>query len=113
MNIFYHENTDYKKTDHEKTGERILLAKVTGDCDLYSSRELYAGVTGKMKDGFNRAVLDLSGVAYLDSSGVGAIIRIIKLAKENQITLRFRGIAGTPRKVLEMSNILSLIVEEP
>jgi len=98
---------------HEKAEEKSLLAKISGDCDLYSSHDFYTGISAKMTKGCNKALLDLSGVAYLDSSGVGSIIRIIKLAKEKQITLKFRGIAGTPRKVLEMSNILSLIVEEP
>jgi len=103
MNIQCYENTD---------GEKSLLFKITGECDLYSSRELYDNITGKLRTGCNRAVLDFSRVTYLDSSGVGAIIRIIKLAKENKITLKFRGIKGTPRKVLEMSNILLLIDEE-
>jgi len=88
-----------------------LLIKVIGDCDLFSTGEFYNGIAGKITDGCGEAVLDLSGVAYLDSSGVGAIIRIIKLAKEKQITLKFKGITGTPRRVLNMSNILSLIVE--
>jgi len=92
---------------------KSLLIKVTGDCDLYSFREFFAGIAGKITNGcFSRTILDLSGVAYLDSSGVGAIIRIIRLAKEKQTSLKFRGIGGTPRKVLDMSNILSLIIED-
>jgi anti-anti-sigma factor len=84
----------------------------SGDCDLYSFRDFYAGIAKILLTGWDKAVLDLNGVAYLDSSGVGAIIRIIRLAREKQIILRFRGIQNTPRKVLEMSNIISLITEE-
>jgi len=103
MKIQYLKNAD----------EKNLLIKATGDCDMYSSHDFFTGITAKLTDGCSKAVLDLNEVTYLDSSGVGAIIRIIRLAKEKQIILTFRGIKGTPRKVLDMSNILSLIVEEP
>ena len=103
MKIQYFKSTDGKS----------ICIKVAGECDLYNFRDFFSGIAGRINAGFySRAILDLSGVTYLDSSGVGAIIRIIKLAKENQIMLTFRGITGTPRKVLDMSNILQLIAEE-
>ena len=97
---------------HKSTDEKNLLVKAAGECDMYNFREFLAGIAGKMTNGLGNMILDLSCVTYLDSSGVGAIIRIIRLAKEKQILLKFRGITGTPRKVLDMSNILSLIEEE-
>ncbi|MCL1813196.1 MAG: STAS domain-containing protein [Treponema sp.] len=102
MTIEYFMSTDGKNTE----------IKIAGDCDMYSVREFYSSIEKILLTGCDKAILDLNGVDYLDSSGVGAIIRIIRLAKEKQITLRFRGIQNTPRKVLEMSNILSLITEE-
>jgi anti-anti-sigma factor len=89
----------------------LLRQEETATCTIpvNSLPKLQKKITG----GCSKAVLDLNEVNYLDSSGVGAIIKIIRLAKEKQITLTFRGIKGTPRKVLDMSNILSLIIEEP
>ena len=79
---------------------------------MYSAREFFAAIAGKMASGWKRFCLDLGAVRYLDSSGVGAIIKIVQMSKEKQIELKFRGIAGTPRKVLSMSNILSIIIED-
>jgi len=101
-------NIQYEYNEKEKS----LLARVSGDCDLYTSQDLFDRIAGKMKEGCGKVIVDLGGVAYLDSSGVGAVVRVIKAAKEKQITLVFRGISGTPSEVLEMTNILSLIVEE-
>lgn len=53
-----------------------------------------------------------AGVGYLDSTGVGAIIRILQEAKKRGCELRFVGVEGSPRKVLRMSNILLLMREE-
>ena len=91
---------------------KSLFIRVSGDCDLYSFRDFFNRIAVKITNGCSKAILDFTGVSYLDSSGVGAIIRIIRLAKEKQIVLKWRGIRGTPRKVLEMSNILPLITEE-
>ena len=102
MEIDYTENSD----------NGSLLVKVAGDCDMYSAQEFFSGVTEKMSEGVTCVFLDFSEVLYLDSSGVGAIIKIIKYSKEKKIDLKFRGISGTPRKVLRMSNILTLINEE-
>ena len=102
MDIQYLENADMQS----------LLVKISGDCDMYSAQEFFSGVMEKMSHGYVDIFLDLSGVIYLDSSGVGAIIKIIRQAREKKINLKFRGIAGTPRKVLRMSNILNLITEE-
>ena len=102
MDIIYSENP----------GGKNLLVKISGDCDMYSAQEFFNGVTEKICLGYLNLCLDFSGVIYLDSSGVGAIIKIVRLSKEKRINLKFRGITGTPRKVLRMSNILGLIVEE-
>jgi anti-sigma B factor antagonist len=96
----------------ENSGRQSLLVKISGDCDMYSAQEFFSGVTEKINSGFISIYLDFSGVVYLDSSGVGAIIKILRQSKEKKVDLKFRGINGTPRKVLRMSNILTLIKEE-
>ena len=96
----------------ENTVKQSLLIKISGDCDMYSAQEFFMGVTEKINAGFASIYLDFSGVIYLDSSGVGAIIKILRQSKEKRVKLNFRGISGTPRKVLRMSNILTLLSEE-
>jgi anti-anti-sigma factor len=96
----------------ENPEKKCLTAKVTGDCDLYNAHHLYNDISGKMNRGLGTVYVDFSGVSYLDSSGIGAMIRIIQSSKTQNIDLRFRGIAGTVRKVLRLSNILSIIKED-
>jgi len=85
---------------------------ISGECDLYSAPAFAKALIGKINGGAKRLRLDLSGVTYLDSTGVGALIRVIQAAKANGCELVFRGIGGSPRKVLKMSNIISLMREE-
>jgi anti-anti-sigma factor len=59
--------------------------------------------------GMRKLRLDFTEVAYLDSTGVGAIIQILQAMKAASGDVVFRGIAGSPRKVLELSNVISIM----
>jgi anti-sigma B factor antagonist len=90
--------------------ERLMVA-ATGDCDLYDAPRFARAVLDELRPGVRRIGVDLSGVAYLDSTGVGALIRILQEARRIGAELRFRGVAGSPRRVLAMSGILGVMVE--
>jgi len=90
-----------------------LIVAPAGDLDLYASVAFANTVMAKLASGTRRVVLDFTSVRYLDSSGVGAIIRLLQMVKTLGGELRATGLAGTPRKVLEMSNIISLLKISP
>ncbi|MDR2072751.1 MAG: STAS domain-containing protein [Spirochaetaceae bacterium] len=89
-----------------------FTAKISGDCDLYNAQHLFMDITEKINHGYRAVCVDFSGVQYLDSSGIWAVIRIIQHSKEKTVDLTFRGITGTVRKVMRLSNILNIIKEE-
>ncbi len=86
-----------------------LVATPQGDLDLYASVEFCNQVTRQMEAGRPQLILNFSQVRYLDSSGVGAVIRLVQKARSLKGEVRVVGLTGTPRKVLEMSNIISLV----
>jgi anti-anti-sigma factor len=96
----------------ENRETQTLTARVSGDCDLYSAGDLFTGMIRGMAGGYKMVYIDFSGLVYLDSSGIGAIIKIVKFSRDKKIPLRFRGIQGSPRRVLKMSNILTLLAED-
>lgn len=89
--------------------ENIVLK---GDCDLYAAPAFAKAMQSRIGSGAKKLRIDLTGVAYLDSTGVGAIIRILQEAKRSNCEIHFRGIEGSPRKVLKMSNILAIMKED-
>jgi Anti-anti-sigma regulatory factor (antagonist of anti-sigma factor) len=93
-------------------GSGFETVAVKGECDLYSAPAFAKAMIEKVKGGSPRLRVDLSEVGYLDSTGVGALIRIIQAARATGCDLRFRGIGGSPRKVLKMSNIIPLMRED-
>jgi anti-sigma B factor antagonist len=89
--------------------ENVVLK---GECDLYSAPGFAKAMLSRIAGGATRLRLDLSELHYLDSSGVGAIIRILQEGKRRGCELRFSGVGGSPRKALKMSNILALMRED-
>jgi len=86
-----------------------VVVTPTGDLDLYASVAFCNAVVARLEGGTPRMVLDLGGVRYLDSSGVGALIRLLQKAKALGGEVRVANLTGTPKKVLEMSNIIRLL----
>ena len=96
--------------DIDDTGFETL--RIKGDCDLYSAHGLTIAAQERLAKGVRRLRIDLAGVEYLDSTGVGVIIRLVQAAKAAGRELRFSGIRGTPRRVLVMCNVISLLKED-
>lgn len=85
----------------------------SGDLDLYASVAFCNTVLAKLESGTPRMVLDLGGIRYLDSSGVGALIRLLQRARALGGEIRVACLSGTPKRVLEMSNIITLLKVAP
>ena len=87
------------------------VCRITGDLDAASAARLRA-VLGEQLDEGADAVVDVSGVGFIDSSGLGVLVGALKRfsAAGQQLSLR----APTPslRRVLEMTGLADAFVVE-
>ena len=97
---------------HKLQNGRGYIASVPDETVVEMAGRGFAA-TDRFAKGVLKLRVDMSAVTYLDSTGVGAIIRLVKSAKALGRELRFSGVTGSPRKVLVMSNIITLLKEEP
>jgi len=67
-------------TEHSPEGP---LIKVSGEVDLYSSPELRKVILKTIPGAKGDLVVDLSGVTYIDSSGVATLVEGLRSAREN------------------------------
>ena len=93
--------------------EDQLVAAVAGDVDLYVSVSLADSLLQQLDAGKRRLVIDVGEVGYLDSSGVGVLIRTLQKARSVGGDVSIARLGGTPRKVLEMNNLLLLFKTYP
>lgn len=97
-----------------KVSDNILVAHVKGEIDHHSAAPLRNAIDRSMKVfGCRNLVLDLYGVEFMDSSGIGvALGRYKKLAKSGG-KLCISGCSEYIEKVLGMAGVFSIIPKEP
>ncbi len=83
---------------------------------VHCKGELVAGVTDllhrKVKELIpesKRIVLDLRELTYLDSSGIGMMVRLFVSAKSAKCTLQLANVSGRVRQVLGITDLLSVL----
>ncbi|WP_375477430.1 STAS domain-containing protein [uncultured Jatrophihabitans sp.] len=52
----------------------VPVVSVSGEVDVYSAPALKDSLTGLLKSGVSSVVVDLTEVAFLDSTGLGALV---------------------------------------
>lgn len=93
----------------ERAEQAALVVKAYGELDLYSAGEFATKVLGRIVGGFEVVVLDFGELNYLDSSGTGAIIRVTQHCRTKKARACIASLKPSPKRVLTMINILSLI----
>lgn len=73
--------------DVTKGGQTCLLA-VRGEVDVYTSPVLKSRLHEVIDEGCTDLVVDLDGVAFIDSSGLGALVSGLRKVKERSGSLR-------------------------
>jgi anti-sigma B factor antagonist len=68
---------------------------------------------GLIKTGTVKIVLDLTGVPYIDSAGLGAIVHAYGLAMELEGSMRLCGINDKVASLLKMTRMDSFLSSDP
>lgn len=86
-------------------GTEIAVLRLTGRLDLVSAAALRSAVEQATGAGRTHVVVDLSGVEFMDSSGVGALVAGLKRARQSGGELRIACPGEQVAMVLELTNI--------
>jgi len=94
--------------DVRKEAETAVIS-VVGDIDLYSSPQLRQTVLDALGAGSEgRVLVDLTGVKYIDSSGVASLVEGLQLARRSQVRFGLCGLNRAPRQVLELTRLINV-----
>lgn len=86
----------------ERQGVAVLT--VSGDIDVDTAWELREALTETL--GERDTVVDMSGVEFLDSTGLGVLVAGYRQARNGE---RRMAIAGAPRRVLDILELTRLM----
>jgi anti-sigma B factor antagonist len=84
----------------------VATVLVAGEIDVASRPLLDDAIREAVAaDGTESVVVDLSGVTFLDSSGIAALLKGRRVADEHQVAYRVTGARDLVQRVLEMTGV--------
>ena len=90
------------------TREPFTIA-LFGDVDLVRKAELVELTAAFRRSGARDLDVDLRGVEFMDSTGIGALFRLRRLAQERGGTLRLVAPARPVRRALDVAGLSELV----
>ena len=94
----------------EPVREGATVVEVAGELDLHSAPQLRAELARAIESGAPpRVVVDLGGVTFLDSTGVGVLVGALKRAREADGTLHFCNAQARVNRVFEITGLLGAL----
>ena len=85
--------------------DAVSLITVQGDIDLSTSTRLRAEILKEVAGSSQRVALDLSGVRYMDSSGVATLVEGLRSARDHDTSFRLVAPSTKVMKVLQMTRL--------
>lgn len=87
-----------------------IIVFVAGPIDASTLTEVSAMLTEAQRDG-RTLYVDLSGVTFIDSRGLGALLAANERAREGAAALRIHAPSDAVRRLLTISGVTAVIIE--
>ncbi len=83
---------------------KFMIVTLAGEVDLHYSPEARKQILAQLNDK-NHVLVDLSGVEYIDSSGIASLVEGFQLARSKQLEFGLVGVSEAARQVLELARL--------
>ena len=88
-----------------QTEKGVTVLAPSGRLDVAGAPALKAAVSEAVGDGRPRLVIDMEGVSFVDSSGLGSVVAALKQARSSKGDLRLAAPNQQVRVVLELTTL--------
>jgi anti-sigma B factor antagonist len=88
------------------TDDGVLLAHVTGELDLTARDAMTDALVERVGDpDVDRLVVDMAGVTFCDSSGLGALLDVRRAAAEAEVDMVLRSVSRQVARLLDLADV--------
>ena len=95
------------------SADQELVLAWSGDVDALSVDDLRAAVDEAVSEAApERLVLDLTGLGFIDSTGLGLLVHTLNLCESRGVALTLRGIPEGALRLLELTGMTALFTFE-
>ncbi|RME81512.1 MAG: anti-sigma factor antagonist [Caldilineae bacterium] len=90
---------------HVERDNTIAVVAVSGDVDAGTAPQLRQQFDELLGDGEQNFVIDLSGVAFMDSSGLATLVQLFKRVRIGHGDVRLCGLQPEVRRIFELTRL--------
>jgi anti-sigma B factor antagonist len=90
---------------HRSVENDVVLLVLEGKLNALTATELRETIQELVQQNDARTLLDLSGLELIDSSGVGALVSLIKRSRHNGGVIKLVGVQGQPKEIFKLLNL--------
>ena len=91
----------------------VTVVEITGSIDGITAGAALTALGDEVRKGNARLVTDFTGVEYISSAGLRALLATLKDARQQGGDLRLAAIRPDVKKVLELSGFMSILKSYP
>lgn len=89
---------------------RCLTLRLVGELDHAAAQTVMPGIEDAVEEYLpRRCVLDLTGVSFMDSSGIAVILKTDHLLRQTGGALALSGVPGQVRRVLDVAGLTKIV----
>jgi anti-sigma B factor antagonist len=88
-----------------RNANNATIIDCTGEVDLYSSPNLREALLKEMRLGGSDILVNMSGVSYIDSSGIATLVEGLQFSQRTQTRFGLFGLRNNARSVLELARL--------
>jgi anti-anti-sigma factor len=88
----------------ERRGDATVV-ELTGEFDLHSCAAVRSVVDELLEGGVGEIVIDLNGVTFLDSSGLGTLVGLQKRANRAHARMALSGLSPQVGRILDITHL--------
>lgn len=95
-------------------GEKLRVISIAGRVNIDTSSEMRRTIAEALHSTPPEVTIDLSGVTYLDTSGLATLLEASRIARQQGTRLVVEGLHDQPRELLHFTQIDHLLeIAEP
>lgn len=96
-----------------RQAEKISLVEVSGRLTSFESAAFRDAIQRLLKEGHTSILLNLTGLDYLDSSGIGELVRNYMSVVKKGGTMKVVGLAPKVEEILRVTQLYQVFPEFP
>ena len=95
---------------HFDKAEHKWVFKPEGDLDIYTSSLFKEEVLKRLEEDETDVIVDGEKLDYVDSTGLGALISILRTIKESEKKIYIQNVKPNIRKIFDITNLDKLFI---